>query len=413
MLYEQIYQVAVLERAWRAVRRSKTPGPDKWTVKMFERDWPRHMAELARSLEERTYHPLPAGGYVKRKPDGGQRQISILSLRDRVVQRAVLEVVRPVFALLLSPAAFGAMPGRGMGAALSRAEVLRRDGLHWVVRTDIKSFFDDVEHERVLTTFRAVTRDASLTALVQEWLDIGLLHGGAITPVPPTGETPAQQQPLLYDGEPRAEAGPLRKLWRAVDTAGDVMQRLELARSIGEVAGAPPLPRKLLKGRRGVTMLAAGAVAGAAAGGAVWGLVQRRGQVRDSATEERSVRGGRGTPQGAPLSPLLATSILSPFDEAMDAPPKRGLVRYIDDMAILCPTEAHAHAALEETRQRLDRLGLRLNEAKTEVLPYDAGFTFLGAELPRMSPRTPADMVAKFRNSPYWHYRQMPWDKRR
>jgi group II intron reverse transcriptase/maturase len=84
-----------------------------------------------------------------------------------------------------------------------------------------------------------------------------------------------------------------------------------------------------------------------------------------------------GTPQGGPLSPLLANIYLHPLDTALEA---RGceFVRYADDFVVLTRTRAEAEAALRLIRAVLTGLGLGLNESKTRVVPLDDGFDFLG-----------------------------------
>jgi hypothetical protein len=85
-----------------------------------------------------------------------------------------------------------------------------------------------------------------------------------------------------------------------------------------------------------------------------------------------------GTPQGGALSPLLANVYLHEFDVAMV---KRGhqLVRYADDFVILCRDESEARKALADAERVLAGLRLRLNVVKTRIVPFDEGFSFLGA----------------------------------
>jgi RNA-directed DNA polymerase len=84
-----------------------------------------------------------------------------------------------------------------------------------------------------------------------------------------------------------------------------------------------------------------------------------------------------GTPQGGPLSPLLANIYLHPLDMALEAHGYE-FVRYADDFVVLARTQAEAEAALRLIREVLTELGLRLNEAKTRVVHLHDGFEFLG-----------------------------------
>jgi len=86
---------------------------------------------------------------------------------------------------------------------------------------------------------------------------------------------------------------------------------------------------------------------------------------------------GRGTPQGGALSPLLANISLHPFDLAVTSHGFR-LVRFMDDVVILCPSEEEAQAALRFAERQRTQLRLSVNPDKTRVLAYGEGLDFLG-----------------------------------
>lgn len=395
-LYDRIHEIDNLARAWRAVRRGGGIGFDGQSVAAFERRWPEQMAELAAELRDGRYHPLPLRGYLMRRPDGRSRPISLLALRDRIVQRAVLDVVQPLYSAAASPAAFGALPGRGVGAALVRAEAARRDGLAWIARGDIRTFFEQVDHQRVLASFRATTGDHRLTALVEEWLALGLIER-------PTPAAFAQDHPRERDD---TDAVGERTEWRLADAADDTWMRLHLLRPIIDAVAPRAVGRLLhLRGRppskpvllAGVGVLVAGAAAAYAR--------RRMAAVSDAAPVDAA--GRRGTPQGAPLSPLLATGMLGPVDAALDRPDRgQVLVRYIDDLLIICRDEAAALRALADAEREVGRLGLALNPGKAAVQPYDAGFIFLGAPLPRLDSGG-GGLATAFRGSAYWQTREL------
>ena len=100
----QICSVENLTLAWRRVRsnihvarRGRSAGLDAVTLRDFEVDWTRQMAQLADELQQGTYRPLPAKRVAIPKASGGERAIAILAVRDRVAQRAVQQVLDPLF----------------------------------------------------------------------------------------------------------------------------------------------------------------------------------------------------------------------------------------------------------------------------------------------------------------------------
>ncbi|MGI8970644.1 MAG: reverse transcriptase domain-containing protein [Dehalococcoidia bacterium] len=398
-LYESLCQIETLTQAWRTVRRRGGVGMDGQTAAAFEEHWAENMAELAAELRERRYHPRPLRHFSLPKPDGGQRPISLLALRDRIVQRAVLDLVRPIFEQLASPAAFGALPGRGVGEALARAERARRDGNTWIVRGDLHAFFEEVDHGRVLSAFREAVQDEALTALVAEWLAGGILQSGTDPIMPPlkeaNGHGGGDLLRHLRTGLEMAQSLNPERLheWPPLGVAAPVVAALAGrvgANAFGWSSGR--LRRTLLT--LGAGTLAAGALAAVAAE-----------RFNGAAAETEAPR---GTPQGSSLSPLLATGILQPLDQALNC---RGglLVRYVDDILLVCADEQTAERGLAEVRRQVDRLGLSLNEKKTRVQPYDEGFSFLGATLPQeplIDPERRA-LIDGFQQSGYWRARRL------
>ena len=128
-LVGQVCSVENLTLAWRRVRsniqvarRGRSAGPDAVTLRDFEADWARQMALLADELRQGSYRPLPPRRVSIPKPSGGQRAIAILAVRDRVAQRAVQQVLDPLFDPLLLDCSYGCRPLVGVPEALARVE---------------------------------------------------------------------------------------------------------------------------------------------------------------------------------------------------------------------------------------------------------------------------------------------------
>lgn len=272
-LIDKVYAPGNLRRAWARVQANAgAPGIDGITVEQFAERAEQWLAELAQDLRQKTYQPKSVRRVFIRKDEGGRRPLGIPTVRDRIVQQALLQILEPIFEPTFSKRSHGFRPGRGCPTALEVVDQAVRHGYEWVVDADLKAFFDTVDHERLLTALNTEVADGSVLKLIRRILTAGV----SLTPV--------------------AEIEPT-----------------EL-----------------------------------------------------------------GTPQGGPLSPLLANIYLHAFDEAM-VKAGFGLVRYADDFVIFARTEREAEAALAQARAVLEeQLGLQLHPEKTRVVSVTQGFEFLG-----------------------------------
>jgi RNA-directed DNA polymerase len=119
---EQVCDPKNLLRAYRRVRSNKgKPGVDGMTVHDLA-DWLReNNAALTASLLDGTYRPQPVRGVSIPKPGGGQRQLGIPVVVDRLVQQAILQVLDPIFDPTFSNSGYGFRPGRSAHMALAQA----------------------------------------------------------------------------------------------------------------------------------------------------------------------------------------------------------------------------------------------------------------------------------------------------
>lgn len=431
-LYDRIYDPDVLTAAWKSVRRTDTAGIDGVTVRAFEADWPRNMADLAQCLREHHYHPLPLRRFLLVRPDGRPREIGILALRDRIVQRAVHDVIRPRFEAVASRASFGYRPGLSREDALDRLVDLRNQGYRWVLNADIEAFFDQLDQRRAVATFARIVQDRALADLLREWIEIGMFRA---TPLPDAanGARAGRRGGIRWPGWGGLVGDHAQRL---IIPAGAAIAALTSNRGAADGANGDAslgtIPVRLLAaveehlgptaaaladmrhssvarstasalGRVGWRRVGAGAAVLAGVG------LLAAGAVPLLAGEPADGAAARGVPQGAILSPLLANAYLADFDRVLE---RRGLqfVRYADNLAVACQEESDAVRALALVERELARIGLRLNRAKTEIVPYDAGFSLLGERFPLYRGRAPAiapasDLQAAFAGSTYWKAR--------
>src|ERR1700678_1627540 len=108
------------------------------------------LAELQADLREGTYRPAPARRADIPKPDGSKRPLGIPTLRDRVAQQAAKIVLEPVFEADFLPCSFGFRPGRSATMAMERLRTGFIAGCQVAVEFDIRTFFGEISHERLL-----------------------------------------------------------------------------------------------------------------------------------------------------------------------------------------------------------------------------------------------------------------------
>lgn len=151
------------------------PGPDGITVaqmpEMLKEQWPTTRAQLLAG----TYLPQPVRRVAIPKPDGGQRELGIPSVMDRLIQQAILQILQPLWDPTFSPHSYGFRPGRNAHQAVERARTLVASGLSHVVDIDIEKFFDRVNHDLLMDRIAKRIEDKRLLRLIRRYLEAGAL----------------------------------------------------------------------------------------------------------------------------------------------------------------------------------------------------------------------------------------------
>ena len=179
-LMEQVCEPKNLLRAYRRVRSNKgKPGVDGMTVHELA-DWLReHSAALMASLLRGTYRPRPVRGVQIPKPGGGQRQLGIPVVVDRLVQQMILQVLEPIFDPTFSNSSYGFRPGRSAHQALEQArKYVAQEGREFVVDLDLEKFFDRVNHDILMSRLARRIGDKRLLLIVRRFLQAGLMQEG-------------------------------------------------------------------------------------------------------------------------------------------------------------------------------------------------------------------------------------------
>jgi len=168
-----------LLQAFRKVKANKgKPGIDGQTVEDFAERVSEEVAVLVRELREKSYRPHPVRRVEIRKESGGMRELGIPTVRDRVVQQLLLEILQPIFDPEFHPSSYGYRPGRGCHQAIAKATLfIRRYQRKWVVDMDLSKCFDTLNHDLILSAFRRRIADGSILGLVRMFLQSGVMLG--------------------------------------------------------------------------------------------------------------------------------------------------------------------------------------------------------------------------------------------
>ena len=259
-----------MQRAWRRVKANRgTAGVDgldiDQTARQLKTEWPR----IREALLQGTYRPSPVRRVMIPKPGGGQRELGIPTVTDRLIQQALLQVLQPKIDPGFSEHSYGFRPGRRAHDAVLAAQSYIQSGRKIVVDVDLEKFFDRVNHDILMDRVRKRIGDDGVCRLVRAYLNAGIMDGGV------------------------------------------VVERHE------------------------------------------------------------------GTPQGGPLSPLLANLLLDEVDKALEA---RGhcFVRYADDCNVYVHSRRAGERVMQLLRRLYGRLHLRINESKSAVASVFTGRKFLG-----------------------------------
>ncbi|WMS94188.1 group II intron reverse transcriptase/maturase [Pseudoalteromonas sp. HL-AS2] len=274
-LYGQLLDINNLYKGFKQVKAAKgAAGIDRQSIAAFALNLEENLKQLQGELQSKQYRAQPVKRIEIPKDDGGVRLLGIPTVRDRIVQQTLLNILQPLFDIDFHPSSYGYRPKRSCHDAISKATVfIRKYHREWVVDMDLSKCFDLLDHDLIISSVKRKVTDGSILKLLKQFLKSGVMIGNN---------------------------------WEASEL---------------------------------------------------------------------------GSPQGGVISPLLANIYLDAFDQEMKKRNHR-IVRYADDILILCCTEKAAKNALTVATQILEKgLKLTVNEKKTHIAHSSEGVKFLGVEI--------------------------------
>jgi group II intron reverse transcriptase/maturase len=184
LLCDEVFSKENIEQAiWKVCSNKGAPGTDGLTTGELKAWWDNHGADEERFIKNLNYRPAPVRKVEIPKPSGGTRILGIPSVKDRMIQQAVLQVISPLIDPHFSEHSFGFRPERSAHDAIQEARVYVEQGYRTVVDIDLKSYFDTVNHDILmdLVERKFNITDPIILHIIRKSLMAGILEGGIIS----------------------------------------------------------------------------------------------------------------------------------------------------------------------------------------------------------------------------------------
>ena len=179
-LYGQLLRDRVLMNAWKKVKANRgSGGIDGVTIKEYAKNEQENILKLLEKLKAKEYKPTPVRRVYIPKKDGKKRPLGIPTLEDRIVQQALTDILMPKYEkLVFHNWSMGYRPGRGVESALQVIIKNIELGRNWIYDCDIKGFFDNIPHKKLMKVLNKVIADGTVLDLIWSWLKCGYMEEG-------------------------------------------------------------------------------------------------------------------------------------------------------------------------------------------------------------------------------------------
>jgi len=170
---------ALLRESFYALKRKAAPGVDGVTWKEYATGLEDRLQDLHSRVHRGAYRVQPSRRLWIPKDNGKQRPLGIAAVEDKIVQQAVVTVLNAIYEEDFRGFSYGFRPGRGQHMALDALYVaIKRKRVNWILDLDLKSFFDNISHEKLVQMIEKRIADPRVLGLIQKWLKAGVMEDG-------------------------------------------------------------------------------------------------------------------------------------------------------------------------------------------------------------------------------------------
>ena len=165
-----------LKIAKQRVKKNKgASGIDGMDVKELDEYLSKHLDEIKEQIRNKKYNPKPVKRVEIPKPDGGVRNLGVPTVVDRFVQQAIAQVLTPIYEPKFSDSSYGFRPDRCCEMAILKALEFMNDGYQWVVDIDLEKFFDNVNHDKLISLIMKDVKCGEIVSLINKFLKSGIM----------------------------------------------------------------------------------------------------------------------------------------------------------------------------------------------------------------------------------------------
>lgn len=165
-----------LKIAKQRVKKNKgASGIDGMEVKELDEYLSKHLDEIKEQIRNKKYSPKPVKRVEIPKPDGGVRNLGVPTVVDRFVQQAIAQVLTPIYEPKFSESSYGFRPNRCCEMAIQKALEFMNDGYQWVVDIDLEKFFDNVNHDKMISLIMKDVKCGEIVSLINKFLKSGIM----------------------------------------------------------------------------------------------------------------------------------------------------------------------------------------------------------------------------------------------